>query len=77
MSSHLHVIEMFVEKEALLQDIESYREAVVTSAVKSLKVASLETRNRALRVLNLLCYYFEETFPLLFEALRKEYQGQP
>jgi hypothetical protein len=67
---------MFVEKETLLQDIENYRRPAIEASIKALAINSLEARNRALRVLALMCCYFEESFPILFESLRNAHNGQ-
>lgn len=32
---------MFVEKESLLQDVESYRQPIIAAAIKSIKIPSL------------------------------------
>lgn len=68
-AAYLHVAEMFVEKERLLEEVRGYKERVMELAVGVLHGDCLEARNRGLRVISLLCLYFEESFPILFECL--------
>lgn len=57
-ASEMHIVEMFVQRERLYEDIQGFREKIVQVAVRVLEIDCLETRNRALRVITLMCLYF-------------------
>jgi hypothetical protein len=57
-ASEMHIVEMFVQRERLYEDIQGFRGKIVQVAVRVLEIDCLETRNRALRVITLMCLYF-------------------